>query len=197
MPTCTRVVATHFEGCEPCVRGEMLGRDLIDRHAVLYVRAGRLARVDTGQVRRSRARMIAWSVAERVAVAVGESRKHDRVLTEPFERLEHARILESKPFGRRRPVRHRDAVRHVGEGEAEGRGADARRGKRGRHRIQGREGDHRPHPSQERAPRDVLARHNHGMAAHFAVGLHTHAAYLVLAGPAVSPAAPFSVTLRD
>ena len=123
------------------------------------------------RVRRSGARMIAWSVAERVAIAVGEPRKHDRVLTEPFERLEHARILESKPFGRRRPVRHRDAVRHVGEGEAEGRGAAARRGKRGRHRIQGREGDHRAHPSQERASRDVLARHNHGW--------------------------PFSVTLRD
>ena len=72
--------------------------------------------VHAGQVRRAGARVVAGTVAERVAVAVREPGEHERVLAELLERLQDARVLERSSGGRRRPVGHDDAVGHVGEG---------------------------------------------------------------------------------
>ena len=158
-----RVVASELERREARVRGEMLRRDLIDRNAVLDVGAGGLARVHAREIRGARTRVVAGSVAERVAVPVREAGQHDGVLAERLERLHDPRELEPEALPLRRPVDHRDAVGHVGEAKAERRLAEPRgRGKGGRHCVQHRQRDGRPHALQEGAPVQMFARDDHG-----------------------------------
>ncbi len=160
-----RVVAPELDRSEARLFREAHGRDLIDRDAVLDVGARRLLGVHARQIRGSRARVIARPVAEGVAVALREAREHDRLLAVLLERLQHARVLERPPGRFRRPVDHRDAVRHVREAEPEGRLAHGRRGERRRHRVEHRQGDDGAHPLQERPAVDVLARDDHGCCA--------------------------------
>ncbi len=101
--------------CDPiCMRGH-----LIDGDPVLNVGARGLARVDAGQVCGGGAGVIARTIAERVAVPLRQARQHHGVGAELLERFQHARVLERRARGLRRPVGHRDAVRHVGERHAE------------------------------------------------------------------------------
>ena len=95
-----------------------LRRDLVDRDAVLDVRARGLARVDAGQERAAGARVVARPVAERVAVLVreaGEDHASARGSGSSGFRIRENSKSAPSPFGVQ--SRQRDAVRHVGEGE--------------------------------------------------------------------------------
>ena len=67
------------------------------------------------------------------------------------------------PGGLRRPVRHDDAVRDVGEAEPHGRFCARAARERGRHRVEHRQRDDGSHALAERAAREVFARDNHGV----------------------------------
>ncbi len=95
--------------------------------------------------------MVARSITERIPVPLGQAREHECVLTERFQRLEHPGVAEAAPRPRWRPVGHRDAVGHVGEGEP-----DRRFGAPGpcegrRHGVEHRQGNGRSHALQEHA----------------------------------------------
>ena len=151
---------------EPRVLADVLGRDLVDRDAVLDVGAGGLARMHAGQVGRGGTGMVAGTVAERGAVPMPEAREDQRVLAERLERLHHPRVLEPGAGRRRGPLIHRDAVGHVRECQPDRRFDDVRRaGECGRHRIEHRQRDDGPHSLEERAARHVSARDDHGVAA--------------------------------
>ena len=158
-----RVLAAQLDRAEPRLRADLAGRDLVDRDAVLDVGAGGLAAVDAGQEHRAGTGVVARPVAERVAVLVLEAGQHQHPILHRRERLEDARQLEGRAFGRRRPLLHRHAVGHVGEGEPERRRrlAPGRRGQRRRHRVQGRQRDHRAQAAQDRPSGEVLAGDDH------------------------------------
>ena len=94
--------------------GEMLRRNLVDRDAVLDVGAGGFAGMHAGEIGGGRARVVAGTVAERIAVLVREAREHDRVLAEPFERLQtraSTRTRRPAPSASSRPSSRRSAHR--------------------------------------------------------------------------------------
>ncbi len=161
-----RVVAPEFERTEPRVLADVLGRDLVDRDAVLDVGTGGLARVHASQVGRGGTGMVARTVTKRGAIPMPEARKDQGVLAERLERLHHPRVLEPGAGRRRGPLIHRDPVGDVRECQPDRRFGDVRRaGECGRHRIEHRQRDDGPHSLEERAARHVSARDDHGVAA--------------------------------
>ena len=96
------------------VLAERLRGDLVHRHAGADVGAFGLLRVHAGEERRRGAHVIAG------ALAVGRKRRlvrqagdDEQPVAERRERLEDRRQLEARAVGRRRPLLHLDAVRHV------------------------------------------------------------------------------------
>ena len=132
-------------------------QDLVDGDAVLDVRARGLAGVDAGQVRGAGARVVAGPVAQRVAVLVGEAREHEHLLAPGLEGPEDPRRLEVRPLTLRHPIGEGHPVRHVREGDAQGRGLGGR--ERRPHGVQGGERDAGAQSAQDRPPRQMLPRH--------------------------------------
>ena len=157
-----------LERGEPRLRADVLRGDLVDRDAVLDVGAGRLLRVDAGEVAGRRARVVAGAVAERVGVLVREAAQARASVAERLERLQDARELERRRRPLRRPVGHRHAVRDVGEDERSGRpaaavpGLEAKAGVIASSIRQRHRGAQAP---QERPPWQVLAGDDHGASA--------------------------------
>ena len=89
----------------------------------------------------------------------------DASLPERLERFHDPRELEARPGALRRPVHHRDAVRHVSESEPNRARLEARRGKRRRHRIENGKCDDRSHSLEEASARQVHSRNDHGVLA--------------------------------
>src|SRR5206468_9331921 len=100
------VLAAELERGVPGLGAELRGRNLVDRHSDGDVGSRGLLGMDSGQERRSRARVVPGTVAERSAVVVREAREHEDVVPVRSERLEQSRQLVAGAFGLRRPVAH-------------------------------------------------------------------------------------------
>ena len=125
-----------------------LRRDLIDRHAEVRLRAALGHRA--GEEHRGRAGVVGAGrhvgAARSGHVRVRQAADDVDVLAERLERLEDLGEREARALGRRRPLVHRGAVRHVEAGEARLRAAPpsaaaasapapSRRGTAARHRA--------------------------------------------------------------
>ncbi len=90
------------------VFAEFLRRDLIGGDAEVEIGAAGLVRVDAGEERRRRARVVARAVAERPARHLRQPAEHVELLPERLERLHRRAELEVRARGLRRP-HERDA----------------------------------------------------------------------------------------
>jgi hypothetical protein len=72
--------------------------------------------------------MVAGAVAKRLAVVMIETGEHQQVLAVWRQRLQRLRELKRFAVGRRGPVVHDDAVRHVAERHPDGRRGSGARG---------------------------------------------------------------------
>ena len=89
-------------------------RDLVHRDAGSDVGAGGLLRMDPGEERAGRPRVVARPLAgQRVAVLVGKAAQHRQTLPVRREGLHHRLDVELRPGRIGRPLLHHDAVRHV------------------------------------------------------------------------------------
>ena len=98
-----------------------------------------------------------------VGPLVAEPRHHEQAVAEPRQRLENRRDLEAGAVGRRRPLLHDDAVRHVDDAEPPhrcGRGP-AHRGQGRHHAVEQRQRERRADAAEHRATgKGLLADHH-------------------------------------
>jgi len=145
---------------------------LVERRARLQIGALRLMRMRLGEKHRRRAEMVAADLGRRerlgvVDVGVADNRQ---VVAVRFERRQaRRREVEAAAGGRRRPqIRFQTergaagaAVHHLHRDQAQ---LSRRRRRRAHryHRLEQRQRDRRAEPFQQRAPRQVCLRQDHG-----------------------------------
>ena len=137
------------------VLSELLGRDLIGGDPEVEIGAAGLVRMDAGEERRGRARVVARAVAERPPVYLRQPAEHVDVLAERLERLHGRTELEVRahrpgcPHERARALLARtdDAIGRVDVTQSNRRRRPAERGRPRHHRVEQRQRQRRPEAS--------------------------------------------------
>ncbi len=155
---------------QPRLRTNLLRRHLIHRCAHRNIRTCRLARMHARQETGGRTRVVARTIAQRFAVMIFQASEDNDVVMHRRQRLQNLRQIERPSQRLRPPVPHIDAIRHIAEHHAVGRGfcrrlrAFGHRAERGHHCVQHRQRQRRTYSAQQTAPGNMFTGNNHSVA---------------------------------
>jgi hypothetical protein len=158
------VLHAQLERSERCAAAQLVGDDLIERHARLEVRALGLLRMHAREERRARTGMVAdgpFAREQRVRVAERQSAHDEHAIAERRQRRHDRRQLEAGAFPGGRPLVHDQTGRDVDHRQALDR-AGGGAGERGHHAVEQRQRHAGAEAAQERPPGDCLLEDHHG-----------------------------------
>ena len=154
--TQARVLDHHLDRRQGRVLSDLPRSELVHGDAQTCLRAG--LRVGAAQEGGGRAIVVGGRRSPTVRLRVAEIADDVHLAVKRFERLENLRQLEAGAVGRRRPLVHRRAVRHINAGEARPPFGRRLRQRRDcwKHRFEVWQRHRDAHAVQERAPRQML-----------------------------------------